>query len=212
MPSKQGTELVLAAAALLAAALAAGCSASTDTARPAPQPQAASAIPDDVEAAAKAAFGAEGEALAYGDFDAAGGRHVLVVNRLAGTAPPGPASPGASQNPETALDVIRVSILVRDGKAWKEAFHADEHLKNRRGYLDRIRVSVSGWRMHYEKTTDSGFRLEFTPLGLPPGTKPEAIRVAWNAQRQEYDSLDASGTRFLEPLSAPGGAALKVGR
>jgi hypothetical protein len=212
MPSKQGTERLLAAAALLAAALAAACSASTNTNPTAPQPQAAPAVPEDVQAVARAAFGAEGEALAYGDFPDAGGRQVLVVNRLAGAALPVAAAGSASQSPETSVDVIRVSILVREDKTWKEAFHADEHLKNRRGYLDRMRVSASGWRMRFEKTPDSGFRLEFTPLGLPPGTKLETTRVAWNPRRKEYDSLDASGTRFLEPASAPGGAAMRVER
>ena len=133
-----------------------------------------------------------------------------MVHRLAGTPPPGSSASASAQKPETIVDVIRVSILVRDDKNWKEAFHADEHLKNRRGYLDRSAVPVSAWRMGFEKTSDSGFRLEFTALNLPPGTKPLTATVAWNAKRQEYDSLDATGTRFLEPLSTPGGGAVKV--
>lgn len=212
MRSKRGTEHGLAAAVLLAAVLATACSASTDSGHTAAQQQAAPALPDDVVNVAKAAFGGEGEALAYGDFAAAGGRQVLAVNRLAGAPQAGGGTGAASQTPETTVDVIRVSILVRDGANWKEAFHADEHLKNRRGYLDRMRVTVSGWRMRYEKTADSGFRLEFTPLNLPPGTKPETTRVAWNPKRQEYDSLDAWGTRFLEPLATPGGAAMRAER
>jgi hypothetical protein len=164
-----------------------------------------------VQSAARAPFGTEGEALAYSDFAAAGGRQVLVVHRLAATPPAGSGSvPAAAQKPETAVDVIRVSILAREGESWKEAFHADQHLKNRRGYLDRSANPVSAWRMGYEKTSDSGFRLEFTALNLPPGSKPVSVRVAWNPKLKEYDSLDATGTRFLEPLSTPGGGIVKV--
>jgi hypothetical protein len=165
-----------------------------------------------VQSAARAPFGTEGEALAYGDFAAAGGRQVLVVHRLAGAGPAGSAASTAApaQKPETTVDVIRVSILMRDGGNWMEAFHADQHLTNRRGYLDRAGTPVSAWRMGYEKTPDSGFRLEFTALNLPPGSKPVTVRVAWNPKSKEYDSLDAAGTRFLEPLPTPGGRAVRA--
>ena len=206
MPSKPVNRRLLPVGAAVAAALLAACSPSSNTSQQAQQSQAASTVPDDAQAAATAAFGPDGVALAWGDFPDAGGRQVLAVTRL--TAPPPPAS-GASetpQTPETTVDVIHVSILVREANTWKEALHADEHLKNRRGYLDPMRIPASGWRMHFEKTPDIGFRLEFTPLGLPAGTKPETTRVAWNPKREEYDSLDSFGTRFLEPASAPGGA------
>jgi len=210
MPSKRRTDRLLAAAALLLAGLLAACSSSSNSSNSEPHPPPAPTMPDDVVSVAQAAFGPDGEALAYGDFPEAGGRHVLAVNRLAAAAQPGAAAPAAAQNPETTVDVIRVSILVHTGTSWMESFHADEHLKNRRGYLDRIRVPVSSWRMHYEKTPDSGFRLEFTPLNLPPGTKLETVHVAWNPKRKEYDSLDPSGKRFLEPLPTPGGQSVKV--
>lgn len=167
-------------------------------------------MPADVQSAALAPFGEEGQALAFGDFFNAGGRQVLVVHRLAAASAPAAAAPAAPQKPETTVDVIRVSVLARDGSNWKEAFRADGHLKNRRGYLDSSTVTVSSWRMSYEKTADSGFRLEFTALNLPPGSKPVNVRVAWNPKRQEYDSLDSWGTRFLEPVSTPGGSAVKV--
>jgi len=169
-------------------------------------------MPADVQSAAMAPFGAEGKAVAFGDFSAAGGRQVLVVHRLSAAHPPGSADSGAPQKPETTMEVIRVSVLSRDGNNWKEAFRADGHLKNRRGYLDPSPVSISSWRMGFEKTADSGFQLEFTGLGLPPGSKPVNVRVAWNPKRQEYDALDATGTRFLEPLATPGGAVMKVDR
>jgi len=202
------------AALLLAAWLAGGCASSTDTGRIAPQQPAPAALPEDVQSAARAPFGTEGEALAYGDFAAAGGRHVLVVHRLASAGSPasGASTTMPAQKAETSVDVIRVSILARDGTSWNEAFHADQHLKNRRGYLDRSASPVSAWRMGYEKTPDSGFRLEFTALNLPPGSKPVTVRVAWNPKLKEYDSLDSTGTRFLEPLTNPGGGALKVDR
>ena len=211
MPLKRRTERLLAAAVIFAAALAAACSSAPDSSRSAQPPAPAKpAMPDDVVSVAQAAFGPEAEALAYGDFANAGGRQVLAVNRLTAATPPAGSSTDSSQNPVTTADVIRVSILVREGTNWRETFHADEHLKNRRGYLDRMPAPVTGWRLAVEKTAEEGFRLEFTPLNLPSGTKPETIRVAWNPKRKEYDSLDASGKRFLEPLATPGGAAMKA--
>jgi len=225
MPLKRRADAAAAAALLLAAVLGAGCESSTDSGRTAPpREHSAPAVPEYAQSAARAAFGADGEAVAYGDFAAAGGQQVLAVHRL--SAAPLPGSPtagntatgsggnppsGSSQSVETIVDVIRVSILVRDAKNWKEAFRADEHLKNRRGYLGGAPGGrVSAWRMGYEKTPDSGFRLEFSPLDLPPGTKPVTVRVAWNPKRQEYDSLDASGKHFLEPQPTPGNVHVKV--
>ncbi|HUJ39913.1 MAG TPA: hypothetical protein VLW54_05155 [Candidatus Acidoferrales bacterium] len=209
MPSKRRINRPLAAAVLFAAAFATACSPSTDSSRTGPAAQAAPtapAVPDDVASVARAAVGPEGEAVAWGDFPAAGGRQVLAINRLAGTAP----AAGGTQTPETAVEVTRVSLLVLEGASWKEAFHAAEHLTNRRGYLDRMRFAASSWRMSYEKTPQDGFRLSFTPLNAPQGTKQETVQVAWNPKRKEYDSLDASGTRFLEPLTTPEGTRLNV--
>jgi len=222
MPSKRQADA--AATLLFAAVLAAACHSSTDSRRATPQQQAPPAVPEFAQSAARAAFGADGEVVAYGDFTAAGGQQVVAVHRLSGTAQPasatagstapGPAgnSPsGPSQSAETLVDVIRVSILVRDGKNWKEAFRADEHLKNRRGYMGGAPAArVSAWRMGCQKTPDSGFRLQFTPLDLPPGSKPVTVRVAWNPKRQEYDALDASGKRFLEPEPTPGNVHVRV--
>jgi hypothetical protein len=161
---------------------------------------AAPAIPADVQGAARAALGSDGEALAWGDFPDLAGRQVLAVNRLAGGAPgamPDASLPAAGQG-ETTIDVIRVSILKRGEGRWSEAFHADEHLKNSGGYLAGApSVSVAAWRMTYVKTTDSGFRLSFTPLNVAPGTKVETVTVAWNPKSKQYEALDASGKRFL---------------
>lgn len=206
MPSKRRTKLAAAALLLLAASLGALCSSCSS---PGTESPPAPKLPADVESAAKAAFGADGVALDFGDFSAAGGRQVLVVHRL--SSPPQPVA-AAPQKPETYVDVIRVSLLSRDGANWKEAFRADGHLKNRRGYLDASLVPISSWRMTFTKTADSGFQLEFSALNLPPGSKPVNVRIAWNPKKQEYDALDATGTRFLEPLATPGGAIVKVDR
>lgn len=204
MPSKQGIELA-AGVLLLLAAFWTSC-ADTGTNPQLQKPaSAAGALPDDVQGAAMAAFGAEGEAVAFRDFAATGGRQVLVVHRLASARQPAGSAPAPPQKTETSADVIRVSVLLRDGNNWKEAFRADGHLKNRRGYLDNSLVTVSAWHMDYEKTADSGFRLEFTALDLPPGSKAVSVRVGWNPKLKEYDALDATGTRFLQPQSAPGG-------
>ena len=204
---------------ILGALLPVGCESTPQ--KPAPVAAAskpAAAVPEDALAAARGAYGADAEVPAYGDFPAAGGPQALVIRRLAPGALPGAASPGAggaqapsAQSAETAADVIHVSILARDGANWKEAFRADEHLKNRRGYLGGTpAIPVPAWHMVYQKTADSGFRLEFTPLSPSQASKQVTVRVAWNAKRQEYDSLDASGKQFLEPRSTPGGAPMKV--
>ncbi len=207
MPSKRGNDPAPAALVVLAVSLAAFSIACPDSGSSSQQSQQApaAALPDDVKSAAMAPFGPEGEALAFGDFPGAGGRQVLVVHRLSSASQPAgtPASP--AQKPETALDVIRVSVLAREGDAWKEAFRADGHLKNMRGYLDGSSMTIPAWRMSYEKTADNGFRFEFTALNLPPGSKPVDVRVAWNSKLKEYDALDPTGTLFLRPQSAPGG-------
>jgi hypothetical protein len=211
MPSRRPADIC--AAVLLAAALAAACEPATDSGRTGSPQQAAPAVPQEAQGAARGALGTDGEALAYGDFGDTGGQQVVAVQRLAGPAPsPGnAASSGSSQTSETIVDVIRVSILVREGQKWKEAFRADEHLKNRRGYLAGAPAEpVPAWRMRCEKTADSGFRLEFTPLNPAPGTKLVTVRVAWNPKRKEYDSLDATGKRFLEPQATPGNAHVKI--
>jgi len=221
MPSRRRADVCT--ALLLAAAMAAACEPVADSGRAAsPKTQAAPVVPESAQGAARGALGTDGEALAYGDFWDAGGQQVVAVQRLAGTAQPaaaaGAASPpgngavsGSSQCSETFVDVIRVSILVLDGQKWKEAFRADEHLKNRRGYMAGAPTApVSAWRMGCEKTSDSGFRLQFTPLSPSPGTKPVTVRVAWNPNRKEYDSLDATGKRFLEPQATPGNVPVRV--
>jgi len=207
-------------AAVLCAALAfAACDSTPQTASTpaagAPASGApADATPEDVKAAARGAYGNDAEVLGYGTFFNAGGSQALVVTRLApaalpaGTATPAPAS--ASQNAETAADVTHVSIIVREGDNWKEAFRADEHLKNRRGYLAGSPAApVPAWHMVYQKTADDGFILAFTPLNPLPGSKQDPVRVAWNAKQREYDSQDASG-HPLEPKNTPGGASVKM--
>jgi len=211
--SQRGIAAML--AAILCASLAAGCDSAPQPAAPATAANPAEpAVPDTVVATAKAAYGTDAEVLAYGDFWSAGGQQALVVRRLAATAVPGgaPAPAAASpQSPETTADVIHVSILVRDGSNWKEAFSADEHLKNRRGYLAGSPAApVPAWRLGYEKTEEKGFLLSFTPLNLSPGSKQSTVRVAWNPKLQEYDSLDASGTQFQAIRSTPGGESVKM--
>ena len=216
-----------AGATLLAAGLAFFVTAACDSTPPKPAAEAAKpaepAVPPEVLAAARGAYGPDAEVLGYGTFFNAGGSQALVIRRLtAAVQPPGAArdtraaaAPPSSPNhgDETAADVIHVSILTRgaDGTNWQEAFRADEHLKNKRGYMTGAPAApVPAWHMVYEQTPDDGFRLEFTPLDLASGSKQATVRVAWNPKRQEYDSMDASGTKFLEPRTTPGGNAVRM--
>ena len=172
-----------------------------------------SSAPPDAAAAAHATLGPDGEVLAYGDFPSAGGRQILVVQRV----PPAPGQPPQSpenttaQVDETAAEVVRVSILVTDGKTWKEAFRADEHLKNRRGYLPGAPAeSVSAWLLACSKTPESGFLLRFTPRNPPSGRKAVTVTVGWNPTREEYDEMAASGKGFLDPARTPGKVPIPI--
>ena len=201
---------------LAGAFLAAACDSTPPppvVASPAPE-KPASAFPGDVDAAARGAYGADGVVLGYGIFFNTGGSQALVGTRLApaaAAASPGPGPAAASpQNGETSADVTHVSILVKEEGKWKEAFRADEHLKNRRGYLAGSPAAPTpAWHMVYEQTTDDGFRLTFSPLNPLPGSKQTVVHVAWDPKRREYDSQDASG-KFLEPRSTPGGESVKI--
>jgi hypothetical protein len=202
--------------ALLTVLLAAGCDTAPQQTVTQPVTQLTPAIPDDVLGAARAALGPDAEVLAFGDFADAGGRQVLAIQRLAGASPvvggtptgsaagggagvpSGSGSGTAPNGAETTLAVIRVSIVIRDGNHWTEAFRADAHLKNGKGYLNGAPgISVPAWRMSFQKTAGSGFRLEFMPMDLPPGTKAAVVNVAWNAKSKQYEALDASRKRFL---------------
>jgi hypothetical protein len=178
--------------------------------RPAPAPAAAEQ--PDAAAAAHGALGPDGAVLADADFGATAGRQVLAVQRMpAGSGLPAPSAPPAKQEGETTAEVIRVSILVLEKGTWKEAFRADEHLKNRRGYLPGAPAdAVPGWHMAYSQTPQDGFRLEFTPLGLPAGRKQATVHAAWNAKRREYDAVTASGKGILEVSATPGNAPVPI--
>lgn len=173
---------------------------------------AASPGQPDGLSAAHAALGPEAEVLAEGIFPAAGGRQVLAVQRLPRVpGAPAPGVPSSQQSGETAVEVIRVSILVLEDSTWKEAFRADEHLKNRRGYLPGAPAeAVPGWWLEYSQTPDSGFLLAFTPVGLPAGRKQSTVHAAWNGKRGEYDAVKASGNGYLEPSATPGGSPILI--
>jgi len=194
--------------------------AAQEPAKPAAKP-AEPVASEDLVSVARGALGPDGEVLASGDFAAGGGRQILAVQRLpsgmasaAGSAAPAgvvTALGSSAQEQETAVEVIRVSILVDDKGTWKEAFRADEHLKNRRGYLPGTPVApVTAWHLVYSKTAAEGFRLEFTPKDLPPGRKPPVVYAAWNAKRREYDAVKAWGKGFLEPEPTLGNAPVRI--
>jgi hypothetical protein len=174
---------------------------------------AKSVTPPDALSAAHAVLGPDGEVLASGNFSAAGGWQVLAVQRMprgAGLSG-GTVAPNSQQDSETSAEVIRVSILVLESGNWKEALRADEHLKNRRGYLPGAPAeAVPAWHLVYSSTLESGFRLEFTPAGLPPARKQTTVYAAWNPKRGEYDAVKASGKGFLEISATPGNVPVPI--
>jgi hypothetical protein len=158
---------------------------------------AAPAIPDDVQAAATSALGSETDVLLYGDLGKNGKTQILAVNQLKVT--PTGVAPGTL--------VTRAAILEKDDGQWKEVFHADEHLKNSKGYLGGIPLApVNSWRLQYEQDPAKGLVMYFTPLAKPQGGYIQVIGVRWNPKVERYQSLDHSFEQFLaevETLETP---------
>jgi hypothetical protein len=180
-------------AALLLFALALACCAcGHDTApatKPATENPSTQSIPEEYQAAARSALGADAEVLLSGDLALTGLPQVVAINRLQ-------AGPGAA---ETGVAVTRVSILSRENGRWKEAFRCDEHLKNPQGYLQGTpAASVSGWRLVTEQLPDAGLALRFSPWNAPSGSRQEEIvEVRWNRKAGRYQAMDRARRGFL---------------
>jgi hypothetical protein len=148
----------------------------------------ASAVPDDVLAAATGALGGETEVLAWGDLALKGRQQILAINRL--NKP--------DLNVGSASVFTRMAILENDGQQWKEILLCDEHLKNPNGFLGGTpTAAVSQWRLQFEKDPSKGLLLFLTPFNQGPNVRTQAIEVRWNPEAKRYQAMDANYETFI---------------
>jgi hypothetical protein len=148
--------------------------------------------PPELDQVAQKLFGGEPEVIAYGDLAKNGRQEALIINRI--KKPPEGIVPGTL--------ITRAAILEKDGKAWKEVFLCDQHLKNPKGYLGGIPLApVNGWRLQSEQDPKKGLIMYFTPLQKPSGGNIETIGVRWNPTVKRYESLDRNYENFLNEIT-----------
>jgi hypothetical protein len=115
-----------------------------DTSAPKPS---ASAVPDEIFAAAKGALGSETEVLAWGDLALTGKQQILAINRL--------NKPDLTTG--SAAVFTRLAILENDSNQWKEILLCAEHLKNTNGFLGGTpTAAISQWHLQFEKDPKRG--------------------------------------------------------
>jgi hypothetical protein len=148
----------------------------------------ASAVPDDILAAATGALGSETEVLAWGDLALTGRQQILAINRL---NKPDLATGSASV-------FTRMAILENDGKQWKEILLCDEHLKNSNGFLGGTpTAAISQWRLQFEKDPKRGLLLFLKPFNQGPTVRDQTIQVRWNPEAKRYQAMDATFEIFI---------------
>jgi hypothetical protein len=176
----------------LAASLG-GCGA--DAPKPAPQAEtkpAESAVPEEIQAAAKSVLGDETQVLAYGDLAKNGKQEFLAANVV----------PKTPTNNLPGTIITRAVVVENDGGKWAEVLRCDEHLKNQKGFLGLTPlVAVTGWRLQFEQSQEKGLQLYFTPLKGTTDSHVLPIGVWWNPATKRYQSLDRTYEHFL--LEAP---------
>lgn len=170
------------------AILLGGCG---DAPKPAPQADAKPAepaVPEEIQAAAKALLGSESQVLAFGDLAKNGKQQFLAANVV----------PKTPTNSLPGTIVTRVVVAENDDEKWVEILRCDEHLKNPRGFLGLTPLlPVTGWRLQYEQNAEKGLQLYFTPLQGTADSHVLPIGVRWNAATKRYQSLDRTYEHFL---------------
>jgi len=166
-----------------------GCGA--DAPKPAPQADTKPvepAIPEDIQAAAKALLGSESQVLAFGDLAKNGKQQFLAANVV----------PKTPSNNLPGTIVTRVVVAENDDGKWVEVLRCDEHLKNPKGYLGLTPLlPVTDWRLQYEQSPEKGLQLYFTSLKGTIDSHVLPIGVRWNPATKRYQSLDRTYEHFL---------------
>jgi hypothetical protein len=153
----------------------------------------ASAVPDEIFAAAKGALGSETEVLAWGDLALTGKQQILAINRL--------NKPDLTTG--SAAVFTRLAILENDASQWKEILLCAEHLKNPNGFLGGTpTAAISQWRLQFEKDPAKGLLLFLTPFNQGPNVRNQAIEVRWNPEAKRYQAMDARFETFIGENSA----------
>jgi len=160
---------------------------------PKPAPQAETkpvepAIPEEIQAAAKALLGTESQVLAFGDLAKNGKQQFLAANVV----------PKTPTNNLPGTIVTRAVVAENDDGKWTEILRCDEHLKNPKGYLGLTPLApVTGWRLQFEQNAEKGLQLYFTPLQGTTDSHVLPIGVRWNSATKRYQSLDRTYEHFL---------------
>lgn len=166
-----------------------GCG--SESPRPAEQAEKKPAeppIPQEFQEAASALLGSDAQVLLYGDLAKTGKQQVLVANVL----------PNTPKSTVAGTVVTRAVVAENvDGK-WSELMRADEYLKNPKGYLGLTPLqAVTGWKLQYENSAETGMSLYFTPIKAGANEKTLPIAVKWNPATKRYQSMDLSYEHFL---------------
>src|SRR3981189_757142 len=171
------------------AILLGGCGA--EAPKPAPQAETKPtepAIPEEIQAAAKAFLGSESQELAFGDLAKNGKQQFLAANVV----------PKTPTNNLPGTIVTRAIVAENDDGKWVEVLRCDEHLKNPKGYLGLTPLApVTGWRLQLEQNGEKGLQLYFTPLQGTTDSHVLPIGVRWNPATKRYQSLDRTYEHFL---------------
>ncbi|HYL86223.1 MAG TPA: hypothetical protein VE263_18510 [Candidatus Angelobacter sp.] len=170
------------------AVLFCGCGAEPPKPAQAEAKPAEPAVPEEIQAAAKALLGSETQVLAFGDLAKTGKQQFLAANVV-------PKTP--TNNLPGTIITRAVVVENNDGK-WAELLRCDEHLKNEKGFLGLTPLtSVTGWRLQFEQGDDKGLALYFTPLKGVTDLHVLPIGVRWNPATKRYQSLDRTYEHFL---------------
>jgi hypothetical protein len=156
-----------------------------DTSAPKPS---ASAVPDEIFAAAKGALGSETEVLAWGDLALTGKQQILAINRL--------NKPDLTTG--SAAVFTRLAILENDSNQWKEILLCAEHLKNTNGFLGGTpTAAISQWHLQFEKDPKRGLLLFLKPFNQGPTVRDQTLEVRWNPEAKRYQAMDANYETFI---------------
>jgi len=166
-----------------------GCGA--DAPKPAPRAETKpteTAVPEEIQLAAKALLGSESQVLAFGDLAKNGKQEFLAANVV----------PKTPTNNLPGTIVTRVVVAENTDGKWAEVLRCDEHLKNQKGFLGLTPLApVTGWRLQYEQNDEKGLQLYFTPLKGAIDSHVLPIGVRWNTATRRYQSLDRTYEHFL---------------
>lgn len=178
-------------AALLLSLVMVGCG--NEAPKPAEQKPAEPAVPEELQAAAKALLGSEAEVLLFGDLAKTGKQQILAANVV----------PNTPKSTVAGTVVTRAIIAENDDGKWVELMRADEYLKNQNGFLGLTPLqAVTGWKLQYENSAEKGMSLYFTPVRKGENEKTLPIAVRWNPATKRYQSMDPGYEHFLGEAAA----------